>query len=124
MRFLVDESLSARIVAVLADEGHEATHVTQVGLAATPDAVILRAAAESGSVVLTADVDFGTLLALGGEGVPSVVTLRSSDHLAPDEQAALVLAAIVAVGEQLEKGAIATVTSERIRLRTLPIGQD
>jgi predicted nuclease of predicted toxin-antitoxin system len=63
MRFLVDESLSARIVAVLADAGHEATHVTQVGLAAIHDAVILRAAADSDSVVLTADVDVGTLLA-------------------------------------------------------------
>lgn len=124
MRCLVDQSLSAKIVAVLADAGYEATHVTQVGLGATSDAVILRAAADSRSVVLTADVDFGTLLALSGESGPSVMTLRSSDHLAPDEQAALVLAAIMTIGEQIEEGAIATVTSERIRLRTLPIGRD
>ena len=49
--------------------------------------------------------------------------LRSSDHLTPDEQADLILRTLEQVGSELEDGAVASVTSERIRIRTLPISQ-
>ena len=84
MRLLVDENLSVRIAARLGDAGHDAVHVTSVGLGSTDDAVILEAAAESGQVVLTADADFSTMLALQGRSQPSVLMLRSSDHLTPE----------------------------------------
>jgi predicted nuclease of predicted toxin-antitoxin system len=123
MRLLVDENLSVRIAARLGDVGHDAVHVTSVGLGSTDDAVILEAAAESGQVVLTADADFSTMLALQGRSQPSVLMLRSSDHLTPDEQADLILRTLEQVGSELEDGAVASVTSERIRIRTLPISE-
>lgn len=123
MRLLVDENLSVRIAARLGDAGHDAVHVTSVGLGSTDDAVILEAAAESGQVVLTADADFSTMLALQGRSQPSVLMLRSSDHLTPDEQADLILRTLEQVGSELEDGAVASVTSERIRIRTLPISE-
>jgi predicted nuclease of predicted toxin-antitoxin system len=83
--------------------------------------VILEAAAEGRQVVLTADADFSTMLALQGRSQPSVLMLRSSDHLTPDEQADLILRTLEQVGGELEDGAIASVTPERIRIRTLPI---
>lgn len=70
---------------------------------------------------MTADTDFGALLAARGTSSPSVVMLRSSDHLTPDEQAQLVVAVLARVGEDLEQGAIASVAPERVRLRNLPI---
>jgi predicted nuclease of predicted toxin-antitoxin system len=124
MRLLVDENLSVRIAARLGDDaGHDAVHVTTVGLGSTDDAVILEAAAESGQVALTADADFSTMLALQGRSQPSVLMLHSPDHLTPHKPANLILRTLEQVGNELEDGAIASVTPERIRIRTLPISQ-
>lgn len=124
MKLLIDENLSPRVAAILRDAGDKAAHVTTVGLGRTNDEVILRAAADDGSTIVTADADFGTLLALRGTSRPSVLMLRSSDHLTPDQQAELITAAIGHIETDLERGAIASVTPERIGLRTLPIATD
>ena len=124
MRLLVDENLSPRVARLLRDAGHDAAHVVEVGLGNTDDPLILGAAADDARTIVTADTDFGALLAARGTSSPSVVMLRSSDHLTPDEQARLVSAVLTRVGDELEDGAIASVTSERIRLRSLPIAPD
>jgi predicted nuclease of predicted toxin-antitoxin system len=124
MRLLIDENLSPRVARLLREAGHDATHVTEVGLGNTDDVEILDAAADGARAIVTADTDFGALLAARGTSSPSVVMLRSSDHLTPDEQARLVLAVLVRVGDDLEQGAIASVTTERVRLRDLPVAPD
>ncbi|MEX0869476.1 MAG: DUF5615 family PIN-like protein [Nitriliruptoraceae bacterium] len=124
MKFLVDENLSIRVSAILRDAGHDAVHVTSVGLGSTDDQMILSAAVDDGYVIVTADTDFGTLLALRGVDRPSVLTLRSSDHLTPDQQAEVIIAAIEHVETDLIRGAIASVTPERIRLRNLPVATE
>ena len=98
--------------------------MSSVGLGNTDDPVILTAAAGDARTIVTADTDFGALLAARGTSSPSVVMLRSSDHLTPDEQAQLIATVLARVGDDLEDGAIASVTPERIRLRTLPIAVD
>lgn len=121
MRLLLDENLSPRVGRALEQAGHDVVHVTEVGLGNTDDADILDAAADGGRAVVTADTDFGAPLAARGTSSPSVVMLRSSDHLTPDEQARLIGIVLTRVGDDLEDGAIASVTPERIRLRNLPI---
>ena len=121
MRLLVDENLSLRVVRTLQQAGHDVLHVTEAGLGNTDDVEILNAAADESRIVVTADTDFGGLLAARGTSSPSVVMLRSSDHLTPEEQAQLVDTALGRVGDDLEQGAIASVTPERVRLRSLPI---
>lgn len=121
MKLLLDENLSPRVARMLQLAGHDVAHVTEVGLGNTDDAEILTAAAGQGRAIVTADTDFGALLAARGTSSPSVVMLRSSDHLTPDEQARLIVTVLERVGEELKQGAIASVTPERIRLRTLPI---
>ena len=123
MRFLIDANLSPRIVQRVRDAGHEALHVADVGLLSAADDVILDRAGTAGEVIVTADADFGTLLALGGHAGPSVLMLRSSDHLTPDDQAALLLRAVERVEDDLVAGAIATITPGRIRVRGLPVGE-
>jgi len=59
---------------------------------------------------VTADADCGAPLALGGHARPSVVLLRSSDHLTPDEQADLLRSGLEHTGDDLEAGAIASMT--------------
>lgn len=121
MKFLVDANLSPRVADRIGQAGHDAVHVHEVGLTTADDDVILNWASEVGAVVVTADADFGTLLALGSHARPSVVLLRSSDHLAPDEQADPVLNTLEHVSDALEHGAVATVTPGRVRLRSLPV---
>jgi predicted nuclease of predicted toxin-antitoxin system len=83
-----------------------------------------KAAAEGARAIVTADTDFGALLAARGTSSPSVVMLRSSDHLTPYEQARLIVTVLVRVRDELEQGAIASVTTERVRLRNLPVVSD
>jgi len=124
MKLLVDKNLSARARARCRTPGHDAVHVTAVGLANTDDDVVLRSAAEDGRTIVTADADFGALLALRRDRRPSVLMLRSSDRLTPDQQAGLILAALAHVGNELDDGAVVSVAPERIRVRTLPITAD
>lgn len=101
--------------------GHDAIHVGDVGLLSAPDPQILQAADEQSRVLLTADSDFGALLALGSLATPSVVLLRSADHLSPAQQAELLIANLPAIAVDLEEGAIASLTRDRIRIRNLPL---
>jgi len=98
----------------------DAAHVADIGLLTTSEHEIL-ARADDERVVLSADSDFGTLLAVGGLSKPSFILLRSADHLAPREQADLVLGHLPQVGEDLTTGAIVTVARLRVRVRSLPV---
>ena len=73
-------------------------------------------------VIVSADSDFGEMLAASrGATRPSVVLLRSADRLAPDEQATLLATNLAAVAVDLEAGAIVTIARRRMRVRSLPV---
>jgi len=86
VRLLIDANLSPRVAARLREAGHDAVHVADIGMVAAPDQAILAHAARSGLVIISADTDFGELLAVSGATRPSVVLLRSADHLTPDHR--------------------------------------
>jgi predicted nuclease of predicted toxin-antitoxin system len=121
VRLLLDANLSPEVARLLNEAGHDAIHVSEIGLLSAPDPEIMEAAAQEGRVLLTADADFGALLALGSRATPSVVLLRSADHLRPSEQAELLAANLPLIAEDLEKGVIASLTRNRLRVRELPI---
>jgi len=72
---------------------------------------------------VTADADFGALLAAAGATAPSVVLLRSTDDLTPGQQTFLVTSNLPAVAADLERGAVVVLGRRRIRVRDLPIGE-
>lgn len=121
MRFLVDANLSPVVAAALRDAGHDSVHVIDLGLFTADDDRILDEAAQDDRVILTADADFGALLAIGGLAKPSVVLLRSSDHLGPSEQAAMILANLPQLEDDLDAGAIASISRSWVRVRNLPV---
>lgn len=78
MNLLIDESLQHDLARLLGQAGHNAVHVTDLGLRGAPDEALLAKAAHDDRVIVTADTDFGTLLALTGASEPSVILLRRS----------------------------------------------
>jgi predicted nuclease of predicted toxin-antitoxin system len=122
MRFLVDNALSPLVAEALRKAGHEASHVRDYGLAAADDETIFALAASEERVVVSADTDFGTLLALREETRPSVILLRRISQRRPADQAALLLANLPNLTDALEGGSIVVFMEDRIRVRALPIG--
>lgn len=120
MRFLVDESLSARVAHALVEAGHDAAHVGELQLLGAPDEAVLGAAAQTGRVLVSADTDFGELLALGRHPGPSVVIFRRAPHR-PDKQVLLLVASLPDIEDCLQAGAVVVLTSDRVRIRLLPI---
>jgi predicted nuclease of predicted toxin-antitoxin system len=121
VRLLLDANLSPEVARRLNVSGHDAIHVVEIGLVAASDPEIMQAAVEADRVLITADSDFAAMLALGGARAPSVVLLRSADHMRPPEQADLLAANLVAVEEDLTSGAIVSLTRRHLRVRELPI---
>ena len=120
MKLLIDANLSPRVAAALCAAGFEAVHVGDVGLLTASDELIFDHAVDERMAVVTADSDFPMLLALRRTANPSVVHLRHVAELAPEDHAAL-LVANLPVMPALEKGAIASLAPNRLRLRDLPI---
>jgi predicted nuclease of predicted toxin-antitoxin system len=76
VRFLVDANVSPRVALLLADAGHDAVAVRDVGLTAAPDDEILDWAFVDDRVIVSHDTDFGTLLAARRQVKPSSLSAR------------------------------------------------
>ena len=75
VRFLVDAQLPPALARHLVASGHEATHVSEVGMVSAPDREIWEHAAIIDAALITKDEDFVTMRALNPNG-PAVVWVR------------------------------------------------
>jgi predicted nuclease of predicted toxin-antitoxin system len=91
-----------------------------VGASAASDEEVLGWAATNGFVLLTHDLDFGTILAFSGAATPSVIQIRSED-LRPEVLAERVASTLGQLAEALAEGAIVTIEPARERVRILPL---
>jgi predicted nuclease of predicted toxin-antitoxin system len=120
MKLLVDMNLSPRWIRLLSDSGFEAAHWSVIGPANAPDTEIMAFAAANEYVVLTHDLDFGSILAATHGEKPSVVQIRA-DNISPDRIGTKVAAALRQLGSELEAGALLIVDTNRTRVRLLPL---
>jgi predicted nuclease of predicted toxin-antitoxin system len=120
MRFLIDMNLSPGWVHFLAKEHIEAIHWSYVGAGTASDEDVMRWADEHDYVVLTADLDFGAILAATGRRKPSVIQIRS-DLIGPEAIGGILLTCIRTVEEPLSNGALISLEAARARVRILPL---
>ena len=122
MRFLADAGVSPKTVDFLKGQGYEAVHVRTLGLGRAADsALILRARSDS-SIILTFDLDFGDILALGVLDRPSVILFRLADERAESVNRCLEKV-LDERRDELESGALVLIEDARYRIRKLPIGR-
>lgn len=77
-------------------------------------------ARNEGMVVITADLDFTRLLALGGGETPGLILLRGGNY-SESEATRLVDLALKAVPESELNRSVIVIEKERIRRRRLPL---
>jgi predicted nuclease of predicted toxin-antitoxin system len=75
MRFLVDAQLPPALARWLADQGHEAQHVADLGMQAASDTAIWDHALSTSSAIVTKDEDFAQRKVLAAVG-PAVIWIR------------------------------------------------
>ena len=122
MKLVLDQGLPRSTVQHLAARQIAAEHVGDLGLGAATDTEILATALRQNAVVVTLDSDFHHLLAASRASLPSVIRIRI-EGLRGIQLATILVQVLTVASTELSAGAVVSVTTNRIRVRSLPIGR-
>ncbi len=118
MKLLIDVNLSTDWVPYFASQQIEAVHWSSVGRSDAPDHEIATYALAHGYVVLTQDLDFGSLVVGAGADGPSVILIRAG-RVTPLRFGPQLLACVALLQNEPEQPAFITLDPHRTRLRLL-----
>jgi predicted nuclease of predicted toxin-antitoxin system len=105
----------------LAHTGWDVAHVADLDLRAAPDDTVLEAARHDSRILISADTDFGALLAATHATSPSVVLLRRIIGRRVPDLARILAANLPAVEADLQAGSVVVIGEDSMRVRRLPI---
>jgi predicted nuclease of predicted toxin-antitoxin system len=119
---LIDVNLSPDWVNFLEAAGYKAIHWSTIGDCDTPDSEIMSYALQFHCVVLTQDLDFGTILSTTSASQPSVILIRAG-RVNPSRPGVQVLSAVAELAGLEAQGAVITIDHRRTRMTLLPLGK-
>jgi predicted nuclease of predicted toxin-antitoxin system len=123
LKFFIDNALSPSVAGKLREAGHEAMHVRERGMQASTDKEIFELAGSEDRVLVSANTDFGTILALRRSARrPSVIIFRRTSGRRPEAQAKFLPDRLPDIQETLDQGSVVVIEETRLRVRRLPIG--
>ena len=120
MKLLFDQGLPRSSAEILRNKGWDIQHTGEIGMSRATDRQILEYARDEHRIVITLDSDFHAILAVENLDSPSVVRIRKEGLRGP-ELAELVESIWARIGQQLENGAMATITEKGMRIRKIPL---
>jgi predicted nuclease of predicted toxin-antitoxin system len=120
MKFLIDMPVSPALVDWLKERGHEGVHARDIGLDTASDSEIVTRARTESRIVISADLDFGRILALSADEGPGVILFRGGNY--SEGQTRELLARVLAsVSQETLAKAICVVDKSRVRVTRLPL---
>lgn len=120
MKFLIDMPVSPSLGVWLTKQGHEAMHVSQIGMASADDTDILELAQRESRIIITADLDFPRLIVIAGDKSPAIVLFRGGNYN-EEEMKKLMERVLSTISPQEMEQSIVVVDKTRIRKIRLPI---
>jgi len=120
LKFLIDNALPPRLAALLLAAGHDAVQVREYSMQTAKDEEILARALREERIVVSADTDFGAILAAQEANRPSFILFRDPNLLAADDYVDLLLPALAVLEPELMSGCVAVFRLGRLRVRRLP----
>ena len=117
MNFLIDENLAPRLASELVGVGHDAVHVSNLGLRSSPDQAILKVAFIQKRILISRDTDFGQLIERDSVGSPSLILIRRMGDYRVKAIVSRVLVLLSDHSEVLTLGGIIVVDGTRDRVR-------
>jgi len=112
--------LSPSVAVDMCALGYDAVHASQVGLSRAADDEIVRFAILENRIIVSMDLDFGTLLALSNAGRPGVILFRITTP-SNERCFASLKQLLSAYPAKVLAGSVTVVEDLRIRTRKLPI---
>lgn len=100
--------------------GDETVHVGEIGLSHASDQEIIERGRNDGSIVVTLDADFHTILAQSKAVTPSAIRIRI-EGLKGDDIAGILQEIKSVVGDDLQAGAAVSISEDGLRVRRLPL---
>ncbi|MCC7293659.1 MAG: DUF5615 family PIN-like protein [Phycisphaerales bacterium] len=119
MKFLADMGVSLKVVEWLREHRHDAVHLRERGLQRLTDSEIFGLACAEERIILTFDLDFGEIAALGGKEHPGVILFRLANTRANHvmDRMRVVLSTVSC---DPQPSLVILVEEHRIRVRRLP----
>ena len=120
LRFLANMNISPETVKSLRGERWDIVRVSDFLPVNSSDQKILELARKEDRVIVTQDLDFSALLALGGYSKPSLISLRLT-RSDPGTISKRLLEVVPGKEKELRQGCAITIDDHSVRVRRLPI---
>lgn len=120
MEYIADIHISPKTIKLLLDGGFKIRRVSDFLKFTASDYSILDLAVKENKTIITQDLDFSAILAERSTNKPSIITLRLN-NVKPLRVAKILQKVLPQIENELNKGCIAIIEEDRIRIRKLPI---